>query len=261
MNYHNTVDSYLEQVGRRTVTHYAGFDVLSTAFQGPSGTETNAYVPDVGSRHPEFHYMIAVSREITVLPAGIWEVALEYHGTLSNSLSPTWTSPLDVSVRSALKQVTLNLVAEVALSQDGFNKIVAPDDPLAVPLNASTGQPSGVPLQLYRGSAKFAIEFLSKESAVRYFCFNPPVAPQFGGFTQRLNTLRRMVLVDGSIGPLRILPGTPVLPLQAITFDSLTFDFGCVDFSAKFDGALWEVTETFGSELNQTSQPNRCGND
>ena len=261
MNFYNSVTQFIEQVGRRTTTHYAGFDALSTAFHGPSGTETDAYVPDVGSRHPEFHYMIAVSREITVLPAGIWEVALEYHGSLSNSLSPAWTSPLDIAVRTALKQVTLNLVAVVALSQDGFNKIVAPNDPLAVPMNSSTGLPSGLPVQSFNGSAKFAIEFLSKESAVKYFCFTPPAQPQFQGFTQPLNTKRRMVLVDGSIGPLRILPGTPLYPLQSITFDTLTFDYGCVDFSARFDGAIWEVTETYGSELNQTSQANRCGNE
>jgi hypothetical protein len=108
----DSVDTFIEAVGRRQVWRYAELDQMSTIFTGPSSLAMR-YKPKVNQRHPEFPLMFCTDSRITRDVALVAEINATYAGIMDQSVltkrtfdngqtcyttSPVWTiSPVQGS--------------------------------------------------------------------------------------------------------------------------------------------------------------------
>jgi hypothetical protein len=81
-------------------------DTLSEVWTGPSALE-DAFVPPIGTAHPDFALMTVISSSIKRLPMYVSEVTIEYHGKLDNYGAIQYTSVPNISQHWAEGEVAM----------------------------------------------------------------------------------------------------------------------------------------------------------
>lgn len=177
----STVDTFVEQVGRRKQWRWGDLDTLVCTWNGPSAGALQ-FKPQVNAAHPQYPLMFCTDSQITDQAALIAEVQATYQGIIQwNGKLPYYTpgivttSPVQGSLDYQRGYYAKKpLVTPTALG----GSTLVPIDPSLPPL---PGTPTATYIYLYDvGSQQVTFRWIGQESRVRYQAYPEPKAPVYG---------------------------------------------------------------------------------